>query len=270
MTRERPRPRLVGELVVVALLLFAYDRIKSLASTRAGQSVEHGRQVLSAERAVGLDVEHSLNAALASHPAVSSAASWAYELLWATLPLLLLGWCWLRHPALYRSARNTLVLINLVGLVVFLTWPVAPPRLLPESGFVDSVADAGFGARHAGPLPADQYAAMPSLHLAWTVFFSLLAFAITRSWWLRIASLGLPLLTALVVLVTANHYLFDVLAGTLLAWLAAVVCQLLRPAVVRARSGAVHPIGRGVAALPEPGDGAVRVAHSASGSAGRP
>ena len=60
-----------------------------------------------------------------------------------------------------------LVWINGLGMAVFLVLPVMPPRLLPGTSYLDQVAAAGFGSDHGGPVTADQYAAMPSLHIAW-------------------------------------------------------------------------------------------------------
>ena len=108
------------------------------------------------------------------------------------MTLAVLGWCYLRRPDAYRGARNALVLTNVIGLAVFYLYPVMPPRLLPGGGYVDAVAAAGFGSSHTGPVPADQYAAMPSLHLAWAVWTASVAMLLLARYRVRLLLAALP------------------------------------------------------------------------------
>ena len=213
----RVRPALLGEVLIIGLLLFAYDHIKRVAHSRPGAAESHGLSLLRLERAIGLDIERALNTWLTGHHLVALVASYSYELLWwsTAIAVLVVAYCWC--PEKYRRLRNTLVVINLAALVVFFAWPVMPPRLLAGSGFVDSVADAGFGAKHVGRLPADQYAAMPSLHAAWAVFTAWAVWVMTRRWELRAIAVLLPVITIVDVMATGNHYLLDAVAGVALA-----------------------------------------------------
>ncbi|QKG24418.1 hypothetical protein ACTIVE_6065 [Actinomadura verrucosospora] len=129
-----------------------------------------------------------------------------------TMGILLL--CYLAGPGVYRPARNALVLTNLAGLVVFFVLPVMPPRLLPDAGFIDSVALAGFGTVHSpGGVEADQFAAMPSLHMGWAVWVAVVIMALIPRHRVRWLAMLHPIVTAIVVVVTANHYVLDVIAG---------------------------------------------------------
>ena len=215
------RPALLGEVLVIGVLLFAYDHIKRIAHSRPTAAESHGRSLLRIERAIGIDIERSFNSWLTGHHVLSLAASYSYELLWwsTALAVLVVAYCWC--PVQYRRLRNTLVVINLAALVVFFAWPVMPPRLLAGSGFVDSVANAGFGAKHVGPLPADQYAAMPSLHAAWAVFTGWAVWVMSPRWELRVIAVLLPMVTIVDVMATGNHYLLDAVAGVALAGVAA-------------------------------------------------
>ncbi len=144
----------------------------------------------------------------------------------------LLGWLWWQRPDLYRPLRNSLVLINVIGFAVFWRYPVAPPRLLPGTGFVDIVANSHtFGSWHSGKLAADadQLAAMPSLHLAWASWSALAIWRLARRWWWRALALLYPVITAVGVLTTGNHYLADVLAGVATAVLSVVIVEILLP-----------------------------------------
>jgi hypothetical protein len=214
------RSPLLPELVIVALLLFAYDRVRSFAHPRVDAALIHGRDLLRWERDLHIAVEHSANAWISGHEIVEWVASLWYQCAHITVTMALLGWLWWRHADLYRGARNALVLINLVGLVVFAVLPVMPPRLLPGEQFIDTIEAAGLGSAPVGPVPADQYAAMPSLHLAWAVWVAFYGALIAGPALLRWLWRIYPLVTASVVVVTANHYVLDIVAGVLLGALA--------------------------------------------------
>lgn len=222
----RARPRLLGELLVIAALLVVYDRVRSLAEVRSSVADSHGWAILDLEAALHLRVEGVLNRWLTGQDFVRALAVNYYQYLHLTIALVVLVVCYVNRPAAYRSVRNALVLTNVVALAVFALYPAAPPRLLPGAGFVDSVADAGFGSSH-GPIPADQYGALPSLHLAWATWVAIVGFTIARHWAPRVLFVLHPILTAVVVVATGNHYLLDVASGALLGITAAWASGLL-------------------------------------------
>jgi len=115
---------------------------------------------------------------------------------------------------------------------------VAPPRMLP--GFTDVVEKVGgLGSWHNTLIShADQLAAMPSMHLAWAVWCSVVLWGVAAksSWrWAALAvGVAYPLATAWVVMATANHYLMDILAGTAATALSVVVVELVAPRALKA------------------------------------
>lgn len=233
-TREhapvRARPRLVGELVVIAVLLVVYDRVRSLAEVRSSVADAHGWAILDTESALHLRIEGALNSWLTHQGFIRVLAVDYYQYVHVSVALAVLVACYVRRPAAYRPVRNALVLTNVVGLAIFAVYPAAPPRLLPGAGFVDSVANAGFGSSH-GPIPADQYGALPSLHLAWATWVAVTGFTITRRRAPRVLFVVYPILTAIVVVATANHYVLDVASGVLLGIAAAWASGLLSRSV---------------------------------------
>jgi membrane-associated phospholipid phosphatase len=119
-----------------------------------------------------------------------------------------------------------------VAFVGFWLYPVAPPRLLPASfGFVDTLRDRSSGHLEGSLIntAGDQYASMPSLHVAWAVWCALALYPMFRHWALRALVVAYPVMTTLVVVATGNHYFLDAAAGTLLACLVwAVVSRAAR------------------------------------------
>lgn len=223
----RLRPRIAGEALTLVWLLWAYDQIRSHTEVRRGAAITSGRWLLHLEQLLHVDVERRLNAWTASHPLWNLlAASW-HQYAHLSVTVTVLAWCWWRRPELYRWARTSLVLVNVLGLATFLLFPVAPPRLLPGQGFVDSSVLAGFSSGRLGPVHADEYGAMPSLHVAWAVWVAVVCLYAAAG--RRSARLWLlyPAVTSTVVLVTGNHYVLDVLAGAAAAALALVHARLL-------------------------------------------
>jgi hypothetical protein len=220
------RAALWGELMIVATLVFCYDRVRNLAPTRRLLSLHDGLQLLGLERHFGIDLELPSNLWLSAHHELAELASWYYQLAHLTVTLLVLVVCYIYRPDVYRSARNALVLINAIGLVIYWIYPVAPPRLLPGSPFIDITEITGVAAASNTSAP-DPYGAMPSLHTAWAVWVTVVAFLLVRAWWVRVLAVIYPILTVAVIISTANHYLLDAVAGAGVTLIAAVAVGLL-------------------------------------------
>jgi hypothetical protein len=213
---QAPRARWWGELLVIAWLAWLYDAITNLAPARETVALAHGRSILSFEQSLHVAPELSLNRWLAGHHTLGMISSYYYDNAHFAVTLALLGWVWWRRSDIYRPLRNSLVAINLLGLVVFWRYPVAPPRMLVSSGFSDVVASTHtIGSWHTGSLAteADQFGAMPSLHIAWAVWCTLVLWRLSPRVWVRAVALLYPCLTVFAVLATGNHYLLDLLAG---------------------------------------------------------
>jgi hypothetical protein len=216
------RPRWWGELLAIAWLAIVYDLINNLAPLRRGLALRHGESILSLERSLHIDPEQTLNRWLASHQTLGAILSDYYDNAHFVVTFGLLGLLLWKHVELYRPLRSSLVLINVIGLIVFWRYPVAPPRML--DGFQDVIASThAFGSWHTGKLAsqANQYGAMPSLHIAWAVWCTLALWRISSRGWVRTLAVLYPCLTTFAVLSTGNHYVLDVLAGAL-TFLAAV------------------------------------------------
>jgi hypothetical protein len=131
--------------------------------------------------------------------------------------LAFLGWMFLRKPAHYLWIRRAIVVQTMLALLGHLFFPLAPPRMLPSHGMVDTAAVYGpavYG-RPDGHSMANQYAAMPSLHVGWALAIAVGLIAAHHSPWRRLWLLH-PLLTTLVVVSTGNHYWLDCLVGSAL------------------------------------------------------
>lgn len=216
------RPALLGEIAVVALLVFVYDRIRDIAATRSGLAYDNARQILDVERLLHLDPERALNVWLTGHDRLGWLTSWYYQSMHLSVTLAVLVFIYLKRSVVYRQARNALVLVNGIGLLVFWLYPVAPPRFFP--GYVDTGVVTGVTA-HVSELSANLYAAMPSLHIGWAVWVVLHVWAVEAGRTLKTIVATHLAVTTVIVLATANHYLIDVLAGVAVATTASVMSR---------------------------------------------
>ncbi len=229
--RSRARTRWWVEALTIAWLCWVYDAITNLAPLRLHAALAHGSDLLSAERSLHIDPERALDRWLAGHHTLGVLLSYYYDNAHFVVTLGLLGFLWWRRADLYASLRNALVLANVLAFVVFWLFPVAPPRMLP--GFVDVVAASHtVGSWHTGSLAgaANQLAAMPSLHIAWAVWCTLVLWQISARLWVRALAVIYPCVTGFAVLATGNHYVLDMLGG-----LATIVVAMLIVGVFRGR-----------------------------------
>jgi membrane-associated phospholipid phosphatase len=168
-----------------------------------------------AERLLHLDVEASMNSWLVDHETLSSVAAVAYAGLLLAPPLVLVL-TFVLGGAAYPQLRRSLVALTALSLLPFWVFPEAPPRFA-QPGIVDVVAThALLGQTPDGPAgPGDSFAAMPSLHVAWTTWCAFALWQLARSRHRRAAWLAwlLPAAAVLDVLATGNHYLLDAVAG---------------------------------------------------------
>ncbi len=223
----RPRARWWVEALVIAWLCWIYDAITNLAPLRVHLALDHARGILHLEQSLHLDPELTLDRWLAGHHTLGLLLSDYYDNAHFVVTLGLLGWLWWTRSDGYRPLRNMLVLVNVLAFAVFWLYPVAPPRML--NGFTDVVASThAIGSWHSGALAsqANQLAAMPSLHIAWAVWCTLVVWQLTRRPWLRWLAVLYPCLTSLAVLATGNHFLLDIVGGLAVMLAAAMIVRL--------------------------------------------
>ena len=219
------RPPLVREVALVAGLFLVY-RLGRLAITGHDElAITNAWWVWDVERTLGLPDEELLQQWALQWPDLLKAANWYYVGVHFPLTAVFLIWGWLkRPPAEYRYARRLLSLLTGLALVVHVVMPLAPPRMLSSLGFLDTMAVFGpsaYGDSTTATV-ANQFAAMPSLHVGWALLIAVVVVRTARTRWRWVAVLH-PAITVLVVVATANHYWVDAIAAGLLLVLALAV-----------------------------------------------
>jgi hypothetical protein len=241
---------LLVDLLIVGWLIWLFDAINNLAPVRQGLAELDGQRVLDFERSLHLAPEHSLNAWLAHRHTLSQIVVFWYENVHIVVTLAVFAWLWWRRADVLDVMRPTLVIVNVIALAVFWSFPTAPPRMLP-GGYVDLVAVT----QHLSPwqlgataLHSNQLCALPSLHIAWATWSSIAAWRLSERRWVRALALAYPLLTSYAVMATANHYLADCVTGAAIT--ATVYAVLNRPRIRRHLARGSGPAGRAGAGSP--------------------
>jgi hypothetical protein len=233
---------MLGQTALLTAAAATYFSVRSVTEGDRGTAVANAERVVALERAVGLDVEAALQAAVLPVDWLVVLANWVY--VFGHWPILIgvLGWLAVRHPLRFVEMRGALLLSGAVGMLVFAVLPVAPPRLLDQGDLavmVDTVLEHSRAYRVLQP-PAftNQYAAVPSLHVGWDLLAGIAIATTARRRWVRALGALLPVLMVLAVIVTANHYVLDAVAGAVLAVvsLAAVRHRARRRAASAART----------------------------------
>ncbi len=211
-------PRPVRPAVALGLLWLLYGLGRAATDNQWSQALLNARRIVDLQRRLGLPSEASLQSLFLDDVPLLQLANTYY--LAAHFPgmIAFLAWAWLRARGSFDRAVPALVTATMAALAVHVTYPLAPPRLLDS--FVDTGAVYG---PNPYQLPfsdsANQIAAMPSMHVGWALLVALGVAAASRSGWRHLLFLH-PLATTFTVLVTANHYWLDVLAGALIALVA--------------------------------------------------
>jgi PAP2 superfamily len=227
---------LAVDLLIVAWLIWLFDAINNLAPVRQQLAERDGNRVLDLERSLHLDPEHALDTWLARHNELSQLVVFWYENVHIVVTLTVYVVLWWRRADLLAVMRWVLVIVNVVALAVFWSFPVAPARML-GAGYVDLVArvhDLPVWQYGATALDSNQLCSLPSLHIAWATWCSIAVWHMTTRRWLRALAVVYPFITAFAVMATGNHYLVDALSG---AALTGAAFYLLTRTPVRARLG---------------------------------
>ncbi|MFE6621305.1 bifunctional glycosyltransferase 87/phosphatase PAP2 family protein [Streptomyces sp. NPDC057740] len=223
LRRVITRPNLLFELLLIRVTYYAYAQIRLAAaggSNSAGRvtAEEHGWEIHSVERALNIDIEHWANHAVVKVDWLRDFFDFYYESFHFGVPLTILAVLYWRRPVDYRWARTAIGFATVFALIGFWLYPLAPPRLMPGLGFIDTVhGPQDFTQPDYGTLTelTNQYAAMPSLHFGWSLWCGLVILVLAPRWWMKALGLLHPLFTVTAIVVTGNHWVLDAVGGAL-------------------------------------------------------
>ena len=227
-TTTRTRPRLLPEFALIFALLYLYRKVRYMVRDHAVTARHHAVSVVHFERRLGMFTEASLQRVVLHSRGVIAVLNRYYASVHFTITALFVVWVYLLHADHYRTIRNWFALVTASGLLLHVTYPLAPPRMLPSEGFIDTLQRYGPHIYNTDPHVslANQFAAMPSLHFGWSVMVAIGCIAIKRTR-LSLLSILHPLLTLTSIVATGNHYWLDAAVAFVLVIVAGKVVMTL-------------------------------------------
>lgn len=224
---------LLRQILLFAGAFITYDLVRGL--------VGHGNlykpfgdamRIIDIERAVHIFVEPSINAWVQNTHWLMDVADWVYLNGHFFVTLGALAFIYVCRNASFYFVRNVVMVSMATALVGYWLYPTAPPRLMPEWGFTDTVSQlvtggAGWSDNTPAGAFVNAYAAVPSMHVCFALIIGVSMSRLVRHRWARIAWLLYPLLVTFVVVATANHFFIDVFLGALTAGVAALIAKRL-------------------------------------------
>ena len=217
----------LGQAGLVTLGIFVYFRVRGLTQGAVDTAVAHAHDIAALEQRLGIDVETAAQGPVDRSPVAEALINWIY--IWGHWPVIVATMIWLawRHRRVFLRLRDGMLVSGAIGLIIFASYPVAPPRLA-DGDVIDTVTRSSDSYRVLQP-PAfvNQYAAMPSLHSGWDLLVGIAIFTAATTVWLRAIGVLLPVAMLLAVVATGNHFVLDVVAGVALALLGHLVALRL-------------------------------------------
>jgi membrane-associated phospholipid phosphatase len=244
---------LSGQIALVAGIELSDDVAHALLPiTNAEAGLANAQRVMDFERAHGFWLEPGIQRFFAdTHVFLGHAVGWAridpiVDTLYGEghvfFTLAFAIWVFFRRRALFPLIRNVLVLTNLMAVALYETFPLAPPRLatdLTYQGRPFHFIDAVFGGGGGIKLGFNDYAAMPSVHVAWALIVGLTVAWAAKPVLMRLLGLLYPMIMLTTVVVTGNHYISDGLGALAVVSLACLVAVL----IARRQASDLSPAG---------------------------
>lgn len=232
-TRVLPRgwTDLARQLALFAIAFGLYDLVRAVVGSESEyKPFGDATRIIDFERLLHVFVEPSIQAWTASLNWLMDFADWTYLNAHLFVTIAALVFIYVRRNDSFYFVRNMFMIAMAIALLGYALYPTAPPRLMPEWGFTDSIAQF-LGVPHLDDGPGKAflnfYAAVPSMHVCFAVMVAIPMARLVRRWWVRTLWCLYPLLITFVVVATGNHYFTDVFLGMLTAAISALLAKQL-------------------------------------------
>ena len=207
--------------------LFVYFFVRGGRPDDIEASLSRGLQIIDLEQRMGIFTELHWQEFFLPYELLMDIANQVYA--WGHYPVLAAIGTWLaiKNPSRFRFVRNVMLLSGVVGIVAYWLLPTAPPRLIHLSGidfgFVDTVHGSA-DVVYLQPAPfVNDFAALPSFHFGWIALASAAIWVNTTNPYLRALAVAMSVVMWWAIVVTGNHFFFDMVIGGLVVavcWIA--------------------------------------------------
>jgi len=208
----------IRQLALFGGAYYLYRIVRGIVDGQAVLAFENARNLVDAERALGLFFEPGLQAWAEGQEWVLTFANWMYVNSHFVITTTFLIWLYIARNYAFYFVRNMFLVAMGLALVGYVAYPTAPPRFMPEWGFSDSVAQfVGEKADQSANVLYNPFAAVPSMHVAFALMIAIPAVILVKHRALKVLWAIYPLVVTFVVMVTANHFWLDAALGAVVA-----------------------------------------------------
>jgi hypothetical protein len=222
----------VRQLLLFAGAYYLYRIVRGVVDGQVTAAFSHARSVVHTERALHLFFEPSVQTWTIGRSWLIHVADFTYVNAHFVITTAFLVWLYFWRNEAFYFVRNMFMFAMGMALVLYVLYPTAPPRFMPEWGFTDTVSDFfGQSASHSASVLYNPYAAMPSMHVAFALMIGITGLRLVKWRPARVFWAMYPLFISFVVIVTANHFWLDAAVGAVVA----VASAYAAAALARAR-----------------------------------
>jgi hypothetical protein len=245
-----------GEILAVLIFYGVYSFIRNLHHGNPQEAYEHALDIIRWQKSLGIYHEQAIQAWALGSRTFIIAANYFYGSLHFIVTGGVMIYLYRRWSDDYPRWRNTVAIATALALIGFAFFPLMPPRLLTHDvyhfipanahyGFVDTLAkDPAFWSFNSGAVNkiSNQFAAMPSVHCCWALFCACALVPRVKHVWAKVLAIVYPITTVTVIVVTANHYFLDAVAGFFVFSVGYVVARLFTRAGRGPAIGTTPPV----------------------------
>ena len=211
------------EIVIVGALFGCYRISSGVLPDSDVLAFQNAHDIVNLEKSLGLFVEQDFQSFFVDSSFLTHLVNTIYTIFYYPALIIFAIWAYIYHRPQYFVVRNILLVSGAIAFICFALYPTAPPRMLPELGFIDTTGSSYNAVNYDSPLLkgiTNPYAAMPSVHFAWTLLAGTATIYIARTWWLKALGALIPLCMLVSIVATANHFILDAIAGVVVLGLA--------------------------------------------------
>lgn len=216
--RERPAMVWWHELLIIAVGYFVYTEIRNGVPSHEALAQVRAHDVISFEKTLHIFHELAVNNWVFAHVHIAEVFNYYYATMHFIVTIAVGIWIFARHQAYARALRTAWYITNLVALLGYAFFPLAPPRLASGYSFHDTVVyfhTWGSWGDASVASSSNQFAAMPSMHIGWSLWCGITIVMLAKRKWVKALGALYPLMTLAVIVGTANHFFMDAIGGVI-------------------------------------------------------
>lgn len=203
------------EVLLFALFLVFYKLSRFIAIGDEATAFSNAYDLIEFEKWLGIFFEINTQQFFLDQTTLIELINKFYMMVHIPSTVIFFMWLYHKHNFYYQYVRNGFLLANGITIFFYISFPCAPPRMLTDLGFVDTLLSVSDVNLYTGFFSGlfNQYAAMPSMHFGNAFLISIVILLLSKRKILKWIGLVYPVFVLFVIVVTGNHFFLDAILG---------------------------------------------------------